>query len=101
MRKSSYEKKYIIIVIIAIIAIIVIALFINRASSKRWLKSLSSEMNNGINRTITVYDYNGNEIRHWTGKFDVTEGESGMLFDDENGKRVIINGGIIINEENQ
>ena len=63
-------------------------------------KSLGSEFNNGIDRTITVYDYNGNEIRHWEGKFDVTESETGILFDDQNGKRTIITGEIVINEEN-
>ena len=49
--------------------------------------------------TVTVYDYNGKEICHWTGKFDVSESENETYFDDENGKRIVIHGGIVINEE--
>ena len=47
-----------------------------------------------------MYDYSGNEIRSWTGKFDVSESENEVYFDNEDGKRVIIHGGIVINEEN-
>lgn len=49
---------------------------------------------------VTLYDYNGEEIRHWSGKFDVSESENEVYFDDQNGKRIIIHGGIIVNEEN-
>ena len=48
---------------------------------------------------VLIYDYNGQEIKSWTGKFDVTEDDNEVYFDDENGKRVIIQGGIVINEE--
>lgn len=67
--------------------------------SKRVWKSTVSDLSGGINRTVTVYDYNGNEINHWTGKFDVSESENEVYFD-LNGKRVIIHGGIVIDEEN-
>lgn len=70
------------------------------ASCQRWRKSVVSEVTNGIDRTVTVYDYNGNVLKSYTGKFDVTESESEVYFDDEDGKRIIIHGGIIINEEN-
>ena len=64
------------------------------------MKSIGSNWTGGLNRTVTVYDYNGQEIKSWTGKFDVTEDDNEVYFDDENGKRVIIQGGIVINEEN-
>lgn len=99
MKKHNFSLP-ILIFSIGVVVIIIISVFVNKASIMRTLKSFSSEMNNGIERTITVYDYNGNEIKHWTGKFDVTQGETGVLFDGPDGKRVIINGGIIINEEN-
>lgn len=53
-----------------------------------------------MNRTVTLYDYNGKEIKKWTGKFDVSEDNNEVYFDNEQGKRVIIQGGIIVNEEN-
>lgn len=69
------------------------------ASTKRNLKSLESNISGGLDRTVTVYDYNGQEIKSWSGKFDVSESENEVYFD-KDGKRVIIHGGIVINEEN-
>ena len=98
------KKRYFEIAIIAVlvIAIIVVPIVVASKSApfQRRLKSFTSEYGGGINRTITVYDYSGNEIKSWSGKFDVESNESKVLFDDENGKRVIIYNGIVINEEN-
>lgn len=69
------------------------------AGFSRGMKSIGSDFAGGLNRTVTVYDYNGGEIKSWTGKFDVSESENEVFFD-LNGKRVIIHGGIVINEEN-
>lgn len=66
---------------------------------REW-KSTVSNWNGGLNRTVTVYDYNGGEIKSWSGKFDVSESENEVYFDDSDGKRVIIHGGIVVNEEN-
>lgn len=68
------------------------------ASTQRATKSLVSDWTGGLNRTVTVYDYNGGELGSWSGKFDVSENDNETYFD-VNGKRVIIQGGIIINEE--
>lgn len=68
-------------------------------SMQRSMKSIKSDMSGGLNRTVTVYDYNGEEIKSWSGKFDVSSSENEVYFD-VNGKRVIIHGGIVINEEN-
>ena len=70
------------------------------ASVDREVKSFSSNWNGGLNRTVTVYDYNGGKIKSWSGKFDVSESENEVYFDDSDGKRVIIHGGIVVNEEN-
>lgn len=50
-------------------------------------------------RTVTVYDYNGQEIKSWSGTFDVYQNKPTVYFDTEEGKRVYINGGIIICED--
>lgn len=69
-------------------------------SQKRELKSFRSDWTGGLNRTVTVYDYNGQEIKSWSGQFDVKETDrNSVYFDTAEGKRVIISGGIIINEE--
>ena len=42
----------------------------------------------------------GEEKKSWTGKFDISESENEIFFDDADGKRVVIHGGIVICEEN-
>lgn len=69
-------------------------------SCSRDMKSFSSDMSGGLDRTVTVYDYNGNVLGEWSGKFDISNNDNEVFFDDENGKRVIIQNGIVISEEN-
>ncbi len=53
-----------------LITIILVSGFLSGCSSwSRMGKSISSDMKGGLNRTVTLYDYNGEEIRHWSGKF--------------------------------
>lgn len=70
----------------------------NSESGKRALKEQQSDLNGGLERTVTLYSYNGDEIESWTGKFDVSSSETETYFDVD-GKRVIIHGGIVVNEE--
>lgn len=85
-----------------IIALMILTLFMTCftgcSSWSREMKSFESDLGGGLYRKVTVYDYNGQEIQSWTGKFDVSESENEVFFDVD-GKRVIIHGGIIINEE--
>lgn len=71
----------------------------NSESGKRALKEQESDLQGGLDRTVTLYDYNGNVIDSWSGKFDVSSSETETYFDID-GKRVIIHGGIVVNEEN-
>ena len=92
-------KLYRNIIIGSIIAIVVIlGLVVNSNSFKRGLKSVKSNYSDGLDRVVTVYDYNGNKIKEWSGRFDVNSSETEVYFDIDN-KRVIIHGGIVINEE--
>lgn len=70
------------------------------ASCSRNMKSLGSDFDGGLDRTVTLYDYNGNVLDQWSGKFDLSSSEEEIYFDDQNGKRVIIHGGIAVAEEN-
>lgn len=69
------------------------------AEGKRFWKTFGSSWS-GIDRTITAYDYTGQEIKSWSGRYDIEENENYIVFDDQDGKRVIIRNAIVIAEEN-
>ena len=79
-----------------IVALVVFALcsctLTGCASCQRFLKSWDSNMQNGLQRSIEVYDINGEKIKEYSGKFDYTfDDDTGrILFDDENDKRHVI-----------
>ena len=89
-------KKKIIAMILVLITILSLA---GCTSMQRDMKTISSDWGGGLNRTVTVYDYNGNPIQSWTGKIDLSESDNETWFDLD-GKRTIIQGGIIIIQEN-
>lgn len=75
--------------------------FNHTASGKRAFKTQESSLNNGILRTVEVYDATGGLIKTYNGKFDVKYDSDRILFDDENGKRHVIyypTGTVIIDE---
>ena len=85
---------------LALVALVLLTLSSCTESTQRNLKSIKSNWTGGLNRKVEVYDYNGGLIKSWEGRFDVREtDQNSVYFDDEQGKRVIISGGIIINEE--
>lgn len=68
------------------------------AGFQRSMKSIGSDITGGLDRTVTVYSYDGEKLGEWSGKFDVSSSEQETFFDID-GKRVILQNGIIINEE--
>ena len=58
------------------------------ASFQRSCKSCQSEISGGLDRTVNVYSYTGELIATYTGKIDIEENESKVLFDMD-GKRYI------------
>lgn len=70
------------------------------SSVEREVKSFTSDMGGGLNRTVTVYDQAGNKIKEYKGKIDIQDTEYGnkVLFDLD-GKRVVIYNGVVITEE--
>ena len=88
-------KKKIIAMILVLITILSLT---GCASMQRDMKTISSDWGGGLNRTVTVYDYNGNPIQSWTGKIDISESDNETWFDLD-GKSTIIQGGIIIIQE--
>lgn len=57
----------------------------------------------GINRTTSVYDYNGHLLGRWSSK-TVIDADSGGLttfFDSTGTNRVLVNGGILVSVEHR
>ncbi len=67
-----------------------------------WKRSLKDKKSAwiGIERTVFVYSHNGDKIREYKGKIDVTTQNNRILFDLK-GKRVIIHNAITIIEEKE
>lgn len=81
----------------AIIAVVVSLLvlfgmlwyFGNTASGQRALVDEKSELNNGIERTVTVYTADGKIIAQYTGNIDIESNDGGYVKFDFEGKRYI------------
>lgn len=74
------------------------AMILSSQGCQRSLKSFRSDFGGGIERTVTLYDYNGDVLQEWHGTFDLDENDQEVYFDLE-GKRTIINGGIVVIQE--
>ena len=99
-RLTQKKKKMIIYISVAIIlSIIAMYVFFASSSFKRGFKSFWSDVSGGINRTVYVYDHNGNQLRTYTGKFDIKENDTKVFFDMENGRRIAIYNAVVIAEE--
>lgn len=93
------KRIYLILMVVAIILSSI--LLTSCESCSRQMKSINSDLSGGLNRRIEVYDYNGKLIKTYEGRVDIgvsPEGSGEILFD-LNGKRTIINGGIVIIDE--
>jgi hypothetical protein len=59
------------------------------ASGQRALLDQKSELQNGIERTVTVYTANGEVMAQYKGKIDLESNNSGVVKFDYKGKRYI------------
>jgi len=95
--------------VVAILVAIVMAVgpiywLYGTAPGQRELKSFASETGGGLDRTVEVYDLQGDLIKTYKGKFDIQEDSTKVFFDlpQESGdsKRVqIYNATVIVEEE--
>lgn len=70
------------------------------ASCDRMVKSWDSNVSNGLERTVVLYDYEGDELARWEGRIDLqVSEEGGHIVFDQDGKRTVITGGIVVSEE--
>lgn len=63
--------------------------FGNTASGQRSLVDQKSELNNGIERTVTVYTADGKILAQYTGNIDIESNDGGYVKFDFEGKRYI------------
>lgn len=71
-------------------------------SGKRALKTWHSEIHEGIDRQVRVYDVEGELIAEYEGKFDIDYDDDRIIFDDQDGKRHVIyypTGTVIVDEK--
>jgi len=86
-------------VVIVIAFLIVVGLFTNMRW-KRNFKNFKAETV-GLNRIVTVYDYNGGVIRQWEGRILVDGNGDRTKITTSDAKTFIVDGGIVIIEEKQ
>lgn len=88
MNKKVSTKKKVIAITLWVVMILCI-LFVGGCSScDRFGKSCASEFDDGLDRTVNVYSYDGKLIATYEGKLDLQENESKVLFDLD-GKRYV------------
>ena len=91
--KVSTKKKVITITLWVILAFCI--MFVGGCSScDRFGKSCASEIDNGLDRIVHVYSYDGDLIASYEGKLDLQESESKVLFDLD-GKRYVYYNAIV------
>lgn len=98
MNITRRKAVYIAALIVSVLAIVIICGLAGCSSCSRLVKSMSSDIDGGLDRTVTLYDNTGNEIKSWHGKIDLESNDQEVFFD-LNGKRVIIQGGVVVSEE--
>ena len=91
--------KKVINFIVALAIIIAATTLTSCESCSRELHTLQSDLGGGLDRRVVLMDYEGDTLKVWEGKFDVQFTERNSAYWDMNGKRVMIQGGIIVNEE--
>ena len=70
-------------------------------SGKRHLKSWESNISEGIERRVRVYDVDGELLETYEGRFDIDYNDNRIIFDDQDGRRHIIfypTGTVIVDE---
>lgn len=98
MNITKRRVAFIAALVVSVLAIVTVCGLAGCSTFSRNVKSATSDINGGLNRTVTLYDNTGNEIKSWHGKIDLESNDQEVFFD-LNGKRVIIQGGVVVSEE--
>lgn len=83
-------KKKVILTMACVVAVsCIFMLFSGFASLERFSKTLDSDLNGGLDRTVVIYTYTGEELARYEGKIDLQTTDGGKLLFDLDGKRYI------------
>ena len=93
MKERIQKRRDSRVIIAAVLAVIFCAMLVlsgctGCATWERSCKTWQSEVTGGLDRTVNVYSYDGTLIASYTGRIDIEENESKVLFDLD-GKRYI------------
>jgi len=88
------------IIITVLVAVTLIVIIFSNMRWKRNIKNFKAETV-GLNRIVSVYDYNGGLIRQWEGRILVDGNGERTKITTSDAKTFIIDGGIVIIEEKQ
>ena len=98
MNINKRRVAFVAALLLSVLAIVTVCGLAGCSSFSRSVKSMSSDIGGGLDRTVTLYDNTGNEIKSWHGKIDLESNDQEVFFD-LNGKGVIIEGGMVVSEE--
>ena len=98
MNITKRRVAFVAALVVSVLAIVIVCGLAGCSSCSRSVKSISSDIDGGLDRTVTLYDNAGNKLKSWHGKIDLESNDQEVFFD-LNGKRVIIQGGIVVSEE--
>lgn len=98
MNITKQRVAFVAALVVSVPAIVMVCGLAGCSSCSRSVKSMSSDIDGGLNRTVTLFDNAGNKLKSWHGKIDLESNDQEVFFD-LNGKRVIIQGGIVVSEE--
>ena len=98
MNITKRRVAFVAALVVSVPAIVMVCGLAGCSSCSRSVKSMSSDIDGGLNRTVTLFDNAGNKLKSWHGKIDLESNDQEVFFD-LNGKRVIIQGGIVVSEE--
>lgn len=86
---NSGWKTILVTAIILAIALGIGACCYNSQSIKRTAKDIRSDLNGGLDRTVTVYTADGEVLKTYKGKIDLETTEGGIVKFDLNGQRIM------------
>lgn len=77
------------IITLILMTVLMIAVLCGCASLGRAGKDLKSDLNGGLERTLTVYTADGEVLKTYEGKIDLASTEGGIVKFDLNGQRIM------------
>lgn len=88
------KRNYLVLVVV-LIAVVAVLFIGSCASWERCAKDFSSEINNGIDRIVRVYDYEGDLIAEYEGIIDIEDNSGSYCLFHLDGKRYIYYNAIV------